>query len=934
MDGASTFGLWLKQRRKAHDLTQEQLGERVGCAAETIRKFEADARRPSRAMADRLAQVLGVPLAERAALLNWAREKPSAAAPETPAPAPHHELTPLLQIKLAIPRPHPRLVERERLLTRLDAGLAGRITVLVAPPGFGKSTLLAAWLARRMPVHDPAHTIHAAWLTLDAGDNDPQLFLRYLIAALQGIAPALGAHALRLLDSSNQGNERAALPLLMSDLALLPAQSILILDDYHAIETPAIHDMLTLLAERMPPNLHLLIASRTDPPLPLARMRARREASELRAADLRFTPGETASFVQDVMNLPLPPSTIAALEQRTEGWIAGLQLAALSLQGRPAEDSAALVATFAGSHHFVVDYLADEVLAQLPAHIQAFLLQTSILERLCGPLCDAVLGLEADGAESTDAAYSELLLREIEQRNLFLVALDDERRWYRYHQLFADVLRERLARGVARADIAQLHRRAGQWFERHSLHAEAFRHALAAQDWALATRLVEHASSATVLGTMQHHQTLRSWLEALPEQIVRERPRLCLLRARLALLTDVAQASEWARHAEQALESAATPEATANTRGEIAALRTGLAASQGAADEAIQHAQQALADLDAANSGVRSEVMGYLARAYLMQHDPGRAAEAFAEMARLARRGGGDIGTFVPEANLAFLQRLQGQLFLASQTCQRSLEQAAARGVGMAPDAAWVLAARADLLREANDLDAALACASDAVARARQLAVPNLSLLCMLVLARVHTARGDAAQALALAGELRVLGEQFRVVALQPILQAFEAQLAIQSGNLAAAAALAGVESALPQTARYWISPIMVTYSHEHLAIAAAQVLLAQNRASADARHLQQARDLIDSLAAYAEREKLPWLRAKSLALEALADAALGDPSRALTRLSEALELAAAHGFVRVLLDEGAPIAALLTQLAHAEDARTAAHATALLAAF
>ncbi|KPV51778.1 hypothetical protein SE17_19310, partial [Kouleothrix aurantiaca] len=358
MDGASTFGLWLKQRRKAHDLTQEQLGERVGCAAETIRKFEADARRPSRAMADRLAQALGVPIAERAALLRWAREKPSAAAaPEMPAP--NTELTPLLQIKLAIPRPHPALVARERLLARLDAGLAGRITVLVAPPGFGKSTLLAAWLAGRMPVHDSAHTIHAAWLTLDAGDNDPQLFLRYLIAALQGIAPGLGAHALRLLDASNQANERAALPLLIGDLALLPAQSILMLDDYHAIDHPAIHDMLTLLAARAPPNLHLLIASRTDPPLPLARMRARREASELRAADLRFTPGETASFVQDVMHLRLPPSTIAALEQRTEGWIAGLQLAALSLQGRPAEDSAALVATFAGRHHFVVDYLAD-----------------------------------------------------------------------------------------------------------------------------------------------------------------------------------------------------------------------------------------------------------------------------------------------------------------------------------------------------------------------------------------------------------------------------------------------------------------------------------------------------------------------------------------------------------------------------------------------
>jgi LuxR family maltose regulon positive regulatory protein len=495
--------------------------------------------------------------------------------------------------------------------------------------------------------------------------------------------------------------------------------------------------------------------------------------------------------------------------------------------------------------------------------------------------------------------------------NLFLMPLDDERRWYRYHQLFADVLRDRLLRGAAPAEIETLHRRASRWFEQRNLVAEAIRHALAAQDWDQAARLVEHASSAVVLGNMQQHQTLRTWLQALPEQVVRVRPKLCLLRARLAMLTDLEQVAYWVRHAEQAIELVGPAEDVSNTRGEVAALLAGLAASQGAAADAIGYAQQALTDLDTANLGVRGEVMQYLARAYLVQHDAGRAAEAFAQMSSLARTAGDHIASFIPETNLAYLQRLQGKLSLAILTCRRTLDVAAEHGAEAAPDASWVLAGLADLLRERNDLDAALAYARGAAARGKQLAIPNLTLLCSLVLARVHQARGEVAQALAIVGEMRAITEQFRVLPLQGLFRAFEAQLHLQQGDLTSAMALVG-EQEPSETDLYWISPILVVYSNEHLAIARAQAQLAHGRATCDQRQLREALGLLGQQQERAEREELPWLRVKLFALQALAEQALGNLPQALRILRRAVELATPEGLMRVLLDEGVPMKLLI----------------------
>jgi LuxR family transcriptional regulator, maltose regulon positive regulatory protein len=961
LDQPLTFGLWLKQRRKACDLTQEQLGERVGCAAETIRKIEADARRPSRETAERLVRALEVPLAERAALVSWARDAlvgtapPSAPGDVAAAARSAGPDLPLLKSKLSLPRARAGLVARPRLLARLDAGVAGRLTLVMAPPGFGKTTLLVAWLlhAQASPDHaDSAQTIaapplaHAAWLTLDERDSEPLLFLQYLIATLRGIVPDLGTAALRLLETGAAPDLRAVLRLLADDLGWLPQHSALILDDYHTISAPLIHEAVSFLLEKLPPQLHLVIASRTTPPLPLARLRVRGELTELHPADLRFTSAEATVFLQAVMRLPLAADAVAALVARTEGWIAGLQLAALSIHEQPPEQAQAFIASFAGTNHLVLEYLVDEVLARQPAPLRAFLLQTSMLDRMSGALCDAVLGKDegrrrkgeknSDGSATSGIVHpSSFILDELDRANLFLTPLDAERVWYRYHGLFRDVLRDRLLRDRPAAEIALLHRRASQWFEQQGLPDDAIQHALAARDWNQAARLVARAAGALIPGNLGQHQRLRAWVTALPEEVVRAQPQLCLLRARIAVLTDIDQAAHWLGLAEQALVQREPDAAAANTRGELLALRAGVAVSRGAAAQAIAAAEQAFVDLDPANVGVRGELLQHLARAHLAQRDTRRAAAAFAQQAALAR-GADKIATFVPETNLAYVQRLQGKLAAAMYTCQQALAWATHTGAAAAPDASWALAALADLLREQNALDEALARAREAAARSKQLAVPNLSLLCTLVLARVHQARREYDQALALFGEIYATVDQFRVLPLHEMFRAFEAQLYLQQNRIALAQALVDEQELQVATDSYRISPILLVYHDEHPAIARAQLQLARGQASGDLSQLHEARRLLEQQQQRADDEARQWLQVKLLVLRALAEHALNNLPQALDLLRPAVALAAATGFLRLFLDEGPPLAALVSQL-NAQAATNdpiGAYVARLLAAF
>src|SRR5687768_15569346 len=379
---------------------------------------------------------------------------------------------PLLETKLYAPRPRGGVISRPKLIARLNQGAKSKLTLVSAPPGFGKTTLLADWLAGY--AGDQRLT---AWLSLEPSDNHPPLFWTYVIAALQAVAPGLGSSALALLRESPSAPMQTALTTLLNELGSVQNDIVLVLDDYHAIDDRDVQHGMAFLLDHLPAQIHLVIAARADPALPLSRLRVRGELVEIRAADLRFTPAEASNYLNDVMALDLAEPDVAALEARTEGWIAALQLAALSMQGR--DDVAGFIASFAGDDRYIVDYLVEEVLQRQTDEDRSFLLATSILDRLNGPLCDAVTGRD-DGREMLEA---------LDRRNLFLVPLDDRRLWYRYHHLFADVLRARLLDEHADR-VRELHQRASDWYERDGQRVEAIRHALAASDFERAADLV------------------------------------------------------------------------------------------------------------------------------------------------------------------------------------------------------------------------------------------------------------------------------------------------------------------------------------------------------------------------------------------------------------------------------------------------------------
>ena len=414
---------------------------------------------------------------------------------------------PLLETKFHVPARRRGLVARSRLTERLGRAGESALTLVSAPAGFGKTTLLTDWLAA---TRGDGRT--TAWLSLDLSDNDPALFWAYCIAALRTAAPGIGESALALLSSTGSPTE-AFVVTLLNDLAALSDEVVVVLDDYHVIDETQILNGMAFLVEHLPAQIRLVIASRADPALPLARLRARAELVEIRAADLRFTLGEAAAYLNEVMGLQLTPGDIATLEGRTEGWIAALQLAALSMQGR--DDVAGFIAGFAGDDRYIVDYLVGEVLERQPEPVRSFLLHTSILSGLNGSLCDAVTG--ADGGR--------VMLEALDRGNLFLVPLDDRRLWYRYHHLFADVLRARLL-DEQPDQVHELHRRASDWYARHGDQSTAIGHALDGEHFERAADLIEMAARPAFRARQE--ATFRRWLEALPEELFRVRPVLAI----------------------------------------------------------------------------------------------------------------------------------------------------------------------------------------------------------------------------------------------------------------------------------------------------------------------------------------------------------------------------------------------------------------------
>jgi LuxR family transcriptional regulator, maltose regulon positive regulatory protein len=784
------------------------------------------------------------------------------------------------------------LVPRPRLLARLARGIGRGLTVVCTPAGFGKTTLLGDWARRsRRP---------AAWLSLDGGDNDPARFWRYVAAALERARPGVGGQVEVLLGGSQQPLLEAVATTVINQL-MVPSgegQVVLVLDDYHLIEAPPVHDSVAFLLERLPPGLRLVLAGRADPPLPLARLRARGQLAELRERDLRFTPDETAVFLREATGLDLPAASIASLQDRTEGWAAGLQLAGLSLHGHA--DPAGFVATFAGSHRHVLDYLTEEVLARQPEHLVGFLLETSVLERLSGPLCDAVTG-------RTD---SQALLEAIERANLFLLPLDEVRGWWRYHHLFADLLQARLAHERPQR-LPELHRAAAAWHEQHGFADEAVRHAVAAGEVAWAARLVER--HVEELLRRSEGATLGRWLAALPTDVVRARARLSLAQAVAAVVGSHLEAVEpllqTAEHAFAASgEEPAQPSVgisslgrvLANVPASIAFLRAELARFRGDPERAVAFDQQALGHVGEDDWLLRSQVAWNLAvadwlRGRLAQAEPALAAVVAERRAAgegyLAMRVGYDLGQ---------VQRAQGRLGAALHTYRLGLEAAGEAG-GQLPHVGMAHVGLAEVLYERDQLDAAHEHATLGVALGRQLAYTQPLASGLGLLARIRQAQGDGAGALEAIGQAQRVGLSPQVVALFNPVPVWWARLLLGRGEVAGAERWA--------EGRGLRAEDEPGYPREGEYLVLVRLLVAQQRPD-------RALGLLAWLYAQAAAQGRTGSVIEVAALRALALAAAGDRAAGLTALAEALALAGPEGYVRVFVDEGVPMARLLGRLA------------------
>lgn len=835
---------------------------------------------------------------------------------------------PILTTKLYMPQPRPDLVARPRLLTLMteNAQRGAKLTLVSAPPGFGKTTLVSQWLSHfRFAISDfgldsssknliqnPQSKIQnrAAWLSLDEGDNDPIRFLTYLIAALQMLDPELGKVALAGLQSPQPPTLEALLVILLNDVAGFSSPFVLVLDDYHLITAASIHQVLTFLLEHLPPRMHLVITSRADPPLPLAQLRARRQMTEVREADLRLTLDEAADFLNQIMGLSLSPEEVATLEARTEGWMAGLQLAALSMRGET--DLSGFIESFSGSHRHIVDYLAEEVLHRQPEEIQTFLLQTSILERLCGPLCDAVLsrGAEAQrrrGAvdDSSLPSDSQATLEHLEAANLFLIPLDNERRWYRYHHLFADLLQARLQLTQSSPQIIELHRRAAEWCEANGLVDDAIHHAIRSDDTDRLTHLV--ATNASAMLAQGQVVTLEGWLDALPKDTVYARPSLSLTQAWRWLLRRRLQAIEpYLQAAEQTLADADSDQQSAG-RGEIAAIRAFIASEQGQFGPAIDLARRALALLPADNLFARGSSALALGNALFSLGDTGPAATALTESVALCRAAGNALGALYSLGTLIVALTLQGRLRRAEQLLQEAFDWTAECHWQQLPPAAALYIRLGDIRREQNDLSAAEELLGQAVQLA-QFGAPILSARAQAFLAQVKLTQGDTAAAAALLRQVAQISQGWETGQEVAYFAAYRTRLALRQGNLVEATAWA---AQLPD----WNAEETPNYFREFELVTLARVRLAQGITQPDKSHLAEAQGLLAWLRQQAEAAGRGGIVIETLTLEAVALAAQSKLSQAVTSLAQALSLAEPEGYLRLFLDEGEPLAALLAQL-------------------
>jgi LuxR family maltose regulon positive regulatory protein len=804
--------------------------------------------------------------------------------------------TQVLVTKLYLPPPRPRVIHRTRLIERLNEGLHRKLTLVSAPAGFGKTTLVSAWIA------DSGRP--TAWLSLDEGDSDPARFLTYLVAALQTVDATIGEGLSNVLQSPQQPPTESILTCLLNDISALANDITLVLDDYHLIDSPAIDDAITFLIDHLPPQLHLVITTREDPQLPLARMRARGQLTEVRASDLRFTTDEAAAFLNEVMGLDLSAQDVAALETRTEGWIAGLQLAALSMRGR--DDVSGFIQAFAGNDRYIVDYLVEEVLQREPDHIRDFLLQTSILDRLSGFLCDAVTGRDE----------SKTFLETLERGNLFVVPLDDKRQWYRYHHLFADVLRAHLV-DEHPDQVSALHRRASIWYEQNGDLPAAIHHAFAAEDFARAADLVER--SVPAMGRSRQEATLLAWLRALPDEVIRVRPVLSVDYAGTLLqaVGDLEGAEARLRDAERWLDPAAVTNGPSagmvvgdygsfrRLPGQIAIYRAGQALIRGDVAETMRYAGQALDLLPVHDDFGRGAATGLLGLAFWTRGDLEAGHRMYTECMAFLQRAGFISDLFGCALVLADIRITQGRLHEAMRTYERALQLAAEHSTAILRGTADMHVGMSELHREWGDLDTAINHVLTSQDLGRHNGLRQNPYRWCVAMAGIREVQGDLDGAL----DLLLEAERLYVGDFSPNVRpvaALTARMWAARGRLGDALGWAREQGLSAEDD--------LSYLREFEHITLARVLIARYKSERDDRVIHEAMGLLERLLHAADEGGRTGRVIEILVLQALAREAQGDIPGALGPLERALSLAEPEGYVRTFVGEGAPMARLLSE--------------------
>lgn len=845
-------------------------------------------------------------------------------------------VAPILATKLFVPSPRQKIVLRPRLIERLDEGFSSgrKLTLISAPAGFGKSTLLSEWhehlcwgaaQADNNEKRDAKGIQQIAWLSLDPADNDLVRFQRYLIAALQRIAPNIGAGALAALQSPQPPPVEPLLIALLNEIAAIPNRFILVLDDYHVIQAKTVDDALAFLIENMPPQMHLVIATRQDPDLALALLRARDQLVELRAADLRFTGPEAADFINRVMGLDLVANDIAALETRTEGWIAGLQLAALAIQGQLARDEndaiqgtaplhkrqviTGFISSFAGSHRFVLDYLVGEVLERRPAKERSFLLQTSVLDRLCGPLCDAV----------TEQANGRETLETFEHNNLFVVSLDDQRRWYRYHHLFAEVLQAQLMEKQP-DQVAGLHQRASAWYERNGLASDAIHHALAAKDFERAADLVELQVRPMYYSGLE--ATWVGWVKQLPDEVVRARPLLnvyyalsllpgnadeseiCLSRAEYLL--DLSTQAIEQPHAQVTGWTVANQKELRSLPGIIAIARAYRAGILGDEPGIANQARLALDLLPETDRWWRGAAAALLGIAYWNGGDLEAAHQAITDAVNSLYLDGGLVFSISAEYLLADIRLAQGHLNDAKRICDRALQLVAEQGEPVPQATADLHVVLSEVYLERNEPD---------LARQHLQTYKELGLYVALVeprhrwycaMARLQEASGEPERALELLDEAERQYVGGPVLQVQPI-PALRARMWLRQDRLNDALDWA--------RERNLVVNDEPCYAREFEQLTLARILIAQAGTGREKHSLDAAQALLARLLKATQEKTLLQSRIEIHILNALVSHAQGNLPAAFASLESALTLAEPEGYVRIFTDEGPAMAGLLRKL-------------------